>query len=215
MAEPDLNVVDWGRCPYRDALARQEEWVAQRQRGEIGDQLVLVEHDPVYTLGRNARDEHVLASSETLAAQGVDLVRVGRGGDVTYHGPGQLVVYPIIDLGAREKRGVWYVGQLENLVMAVLADFGVEGATDRKNRGVWVGDKKIAALGVRVTRGVTMHGFAINVRVDLAAYDAIVPCGIRGKGVTSLDRLVSEVTMAQVKASVVRHADRFLCRASG
>jgi lipoate-protein ligase B len=198
-----LRVMDLGRRAYKPVFELQERLVAERGRGEIPDTLILVEHEPVYTLGRNAKEGHVVASPEELARLGIEVVHTSRGGDVTYHGPGQLVAYPILDLGVRSRQIAWYVGNLEEVIIRVLADFGLQAGRDRKNRGVWIGDEKIAALGVRIAGHITMHGFALNVRADLGHYRGIVPCGIRDKGVTSLHRFVPDVTMEDVKAKVI------------
>ncbi|MBM4144116.1 MAG: lipoyl(octanoyl) transferase LipB [Lentisphaerae bacterium] len=206
-----MEVVDLGRRAYGPALKLQEEYVACRRAGTIPDTLLLVEHDPVFTLGRSAREANLLWTAEELARRGIEVFRTGRGGDVTYHGPGQLVGYPIVDLAARRRGVLWYVQTLERVLVRVLGDFGIEGATDRRNRGVWVGRDKVAAIGVRVTHHITMHGFALNVRMDMANYAGIIPCGIRDKGVTSLHLLAPDVTMEEAKASVVK---RF-CEAMG
>ncbi len=198
-----LQVIDLGRAAFDRAFTLQEETVAARKANRVPDTLILVEHDPVYTLGRNADPANVLASPEALAARGIQVVPTTRGGQVTYHGPGQLVGYPVIDLAVRGKGVLWYVENLERVLIEVLRQFGVESCTDPKNRGVWIGNDKIAALGVRVTRHVTMHGFALNVAVNLEDYAGIVPCGIQNRGVTSLDRLKPDVTLEQVKPVVV------------
>ena len=194
-----LRIVDLGRTSFADAFAFQEETVAARQRNEIADTLILVEHSPVYTLGRNADPANVIATPEELSARGIEVVPTTRGGQVTYHGPGQLVGYPILDLAARGKGVLWYVEQLEQALIKVLQAFGLEGRTDAKNRGVWIGDAKVAALGVRVTRHVTMHGFALNVAVNLSDYAGIIPCGIQDRGVTSLHLFRPEATLETVK----------------
>jgi len=199
-----LEIRDLGLIGYGAALEIQEELVEARKRGEGADTLLLLEHTPVYTLGRNADEANVTATGAELEARGIEVVQTGRGGDVTYHGPGQLVGYPILDLGARGEGAVWYVGRLEQVMLKVLSEFGVEGRTDRKNRGVWVWDDKVGAIGVRITRHITMHGFSLNVCPDLSHYSGIVPCGIRDKGVTSLERLVEGVTMEMVKPVVVK-----------
>ena len=199
-----LQVMDLGRRAYRPVFALQEHMVEARKAGTISDTLIMVEHDPVYTLGRNAEDRYVTATQAELKARGIDVVRTTRGGQVTYHGPGQLVGYPIIDLGARGKGVLWYVGKLEEVLIAVLAGLGIEARTDEINRGVWVGTDKVAALGIRVTRHITMHGFALNVCADLSHYVGMVPCGIEGRGVTSIDRLRAPVSMADVRQRVTR-----------
>lgn len=203
-AEPVLRVVDLGHRAYGPVLQLQEQTVEERKAGRIPDTLLLVEHDPVYTLGRNARDSNIVASRDELRRMGVEVVKIGRGGDVTYHGPGQLVGYPIINLKERGRSIVGYVDGLEQVILQVLKAYGVRGGTDRKNRGVWVGDSKIAAIGVRVARYVTMHGFSINVCPDLSYYRGIIPCGIRNKGVTSLHLLAPGVEMDDVKKKVVK-----------
>jgi lipoyl(octanoyl) transferase len=201
---PTLHVVDLGRRAYADALRVQEETAAARREGRAPDTLLFVEHDPVYTLGRSAQEAHVLADAETRRQQGIEVVRTGRGGDVTYHGPGQLVGYPILDLQALGLGVVDYVTALERMLIRVLAEFGVDSIRDPAHRGVWIRRDKIAALGVRVTRHVTLHGFALNVCVDLAPYAGIVPCGLRDRGVTSLHLWRPDVTLAQAQAAVVR-----------
>lgn len=198
-----LDVLDLGRMPFARAFALQEERVAARAAGRVADALFLVEHDPVYTLGRNADERHVRASPAERAARGIDLCRTTRGGEVTYHGPGQLVGYPIVKLPGAGKGPVWFVTRLEEALILLLRDFGVTGRRDPINRGVWVGLDKMAALGVRVTRQVTQHGFSLNVCVRLEDYAGITPCGIEGRGVTSLDRWVKGVTVEAVKPVVV------------
>jgi lipoyl(octanoyl) transferase len=199
-----LRVLDLGHRAYGPVLQLQEQMVEERQADRIPDSLLLVEHDPVYTLGRNAKEGNVVASPDDLRKMGIEVVKIGRGGDVTYHGPGQLVGYPILHLKKRGISIVDYVGSLEQVILRVLRDYGIEGGTDRKNRGVWVGNDKVAAIGVRVTRYVTMHGFSLNVTADLSYYRGIIPCGIRDKGVTSLHQLASGVKMDDVKEKVVK-----------
>ena len=203
-SRPALHVVDLGLQPYASALRIQEDLVQARKMGTGTDTLLLVEHEPVYTLGRNADIAHVLIAPEELARRGIEVVRTGRGGDVTYHGPGQIVGYPILNLGAIGKGVLGYVESLEHVIIRVLAEFGLTGSTDRVNRGVWIGKNKIAAIGVRVSRQITMHGFSLNVHTDLSYYGHIIPCGLRDKGVTSMHLLTAGVSMEAVKSSVVR-----------
>ncbi|MGQ9661362.1 MAG: lipoyl(octanoyl) transferase LipB [Kiritimatiellia bacterium] len=198
-----LLVKDLGRQPYLPVLREQERLVEQRKANAVPDILLLVEHEHVYTLGRNARPEHILLSREQLTKKGIDVVETGRGGDVTYHGPGQLVGYPLIDLNSFGKGVLWYVESLEQVLVRTVADFGIEATTDPNYRGVWVGENKLAAIGVRITGGTTMHGFALNVDPDLSFFDAIVPCGIRDRGVTSLARLGITATLVEVKTRLV------------
>jgi len=174
--------------PYARGLELQERLVADRQAGRIPDQLLLLEHDPVFTLGRNARAANVLLPAEILRERGFEVFETGRGGDVTYHGPGQVVGYPILDL-APDRRDVHrYVRDLEEVMMRTCADYGLQPSRVEGLTGTWLGDEKIGAIGVRIARWVTSHGFAFNVGTDLSAFDLIVPCGIRGRGVTSLER---------------------------
>lgn len=198
-----LRVLDLGHTPFTDAFSRQEALADARRRNETGDTLVLTEHDPVYTLGRNADEANVLLSKAALLAKGISLVRTTRGGQVTYHGPGQLVGYPILRLEGPGRGVLWYVSQLEKMLIDVLGRFGVEGRTDPVNRGVWIGLEKVAALGVRVAGHVTMHGFSLNVNTTLSDYAGIVPCGIQDRGVTSLHLHCPGVTLETVKPVVI------------
>jgi lipoyl(octanoyl) transferase len=198
-----INLLYLGRMPYRKALELQTRVVAARKQNQIGDTLLLVEHPAVITLGRNAFRSNVLASDELLASRGVELHTVNRGGDVTYHGPGQLVGYPIVDLRGDlpGKRGphlgpVDFVRLLEEGLIRTCAEFGVMAKRIPKCTGVWTfgggsqpetSEKKLAAIGVHVSQSVTSHGFALNVTTDLRDYAWIVPCGIRNRGVTSLE----------------------------
>ncbi len=201
----ELSVRRLGRVRYADGLALQERLVSERKAGAIPDTLLLLEHDPVFTLGRNARADNVLFSSEILKARGFDLFEAGRGGDVTYHGPGQLVAYPILDL-APDRRDVHrYVRDLEEVMIRLCADYGLAAARAAGRTGCWLGDEKIGAIGVRVSRWVTSHGLSFNVGVDLSPFGLIVPCGIRDKGVTSLERrLGRRVPMTEVMDRLTR-----------
>lgn len=179
-----------GRISYARGLEIQAALVAERQAGHGVDTLLLLEHDPVFTLGRNARAQNVLLPEEALRARGFEVFETGRGGDVTYHGPGQIVGYPIVDLAPERKDVHRYVRDLEEVMIRTLADFGLAGRRIAKLSGAWVGDEKIGAIGVRLARWVTSHGFAFNVATDLAPFSLIVPCGIPDRGVTSLERLL-------------------------
>jgi lipoyl(octanoyl) transferase len=185
---PQLVVRRLGRVAYARGLELQAQLVAERQAGHIPDQLLLLEHDPVFTLGRNARQENVLLPAEALRARGFDVFETGRGGDVTYHGPGQLVGYPILELPPERRDVHRYVRDLEQVMIRTCADYGLAARRVEGLTGAWLGDEKVGAIGVRIARWVTSHGFALNVGTDLAAFDLIVPCGIRGRGVTSLER---------------------------
>jgi lipoyl(octanoyl) transferase len=207
-----VDVRRLGRVEYEAALELQQSLVEQRKRGEIPDQLLLLEHPEVITLGVKTRHDrsHVLETPEALAARGVALFETGRGGDVTYHGPGQLVGYPILDL-APDRRDVHrYVRDLEEVLIRAVAEFGITAGRVAGLTGIWIGEAgredKLAAIGVRISRWITSHGFALNVNTDLSGFGLIVPCGIVGRGVTSLQRLLGrEVAMAEVEAAVVRH----------
>jgi lipoyl(octanoyl) transferase len=179
-----------GRVPYAEGLDLQARLVADRQAGRIPDTLLLLEHDPVFTLGRNARPEHVLFPEAELRSRGFEVFETGRGGDVTYHGPGQIVGYPILDLSPDRCDVHRYVRDVEEVLIRACADYGVAARRVPGKTGAWVGEAKIAAIGVRIARWVTSHGFAFNVDGDLAPFGLIVPCGIRGCGVTSLERLL-------------------------
>jgi len=177
-----------GRVGYERGLEVQAQLVADRQAGRIADTLLLLEHDPVFTLGRNARKENVLFPEDALRARGFEVYETGRGGDVTYHGPGQVVGYPILDLSPDRRDVHRYVRDLEEVMIRTCADYGIAAGRVAGATGCWAGDEKIGAIGVRIARWVTSHGFAFNVGIDLSAFDLIVPCGIRGRGVTSLER---------------------------
>lgn len=196
-----------GVVPYEAALALQASLVEDRRHGRIPDQLLLLEHPPVITLGVRTRDsrDHVLAGPDALAAMGVAVFETGRGGDVTYHGPGQLVGYPIVDLNPDRRDVHRYVRDLEEVLVRTAAAFGVTAGRMPDLTGVWVGDDKLAAIGVRISRWITSHGFALNVDTNLDHFKLIVPCGISGKGVTSLRQLRgAPVPMADVEAAVTR-----------
>jgi lipoyl(octanoyl) transferase len=184
-----LDVRRLGRVPYAEGLDLQARLVAERQAGRIPDTLLLLEHDPVFTLGRNARPEHVLFPEAELRARGFEVFESGRGGDVTYHGPGQVVGYPILDLSPDRCDVHRYVRDLEEVLIRTCRDYGVGAGRVPGMTGAWVGEAKIGAIGVRIARWVTSHGFAFNVTGDLAPFGLIVPCGLRGRGVTSLERL--------------------------
>jgi len=180
-----------GLVPYRQALDWQAELVVRRRAGEIPDQLLLLQHPHVITLGTGAHSEHVLATPELREKLGVDMVEVGRGGDVTYHGPGQLVGYPILDLKPDRKDVHRYLRDLEEVLIRVAASYGIRGWRTPGQTGVWTEAGKLAAIGVRVSSGwVTSHGFALNVATDLGYFGTIVPCGIPDQPVASLESLL-------------------------
>jgi lipoyl(octanoyl) transferase len=183
-----------GVVSYADALALQHSLVEDRKAGRIRDQLLLLQHPPVITLGvKNRHDRsHIVATEATLQQQGVTVFETGRGGDVTYHGPGQLVGYPIISLKPDRCDVHRYVRDLEEVLIRTAAAFGVSAARIPGLTGVWVGNDKLAAIGVRISRWVTSHGFAFNVNTNLSHFDLIVPCGIADRGVTSLEKLLGQ-----------------------
>ena len=213
-----VSLVHLGRLDYALALALQQQMVLLRQQERIGDVLLLVEHPPVLTLGRNAHREHVVAADELLDSRGIHLFETNRGGDVTYHGPGQLVGYPILNLrGFTPTIGIVdYLRKLEEVLIRACADFGVLTRRAPGRAGVWTSgepEKKIAAVGVHVARGVTSHGFALNVTTDLKDFDLIVPCGIRDRGVTSIEVEADPApSLEEAANSVVRHFGRVFGR---
>ncbi|MBI4785830.1 MAG: lipoyl(octanoyl) transferase LipB [Chloroflexi bacterium] len=227
-------LVNFDTVPYGEALALQHRIVEARKRGALNDTLLLLEHPPVFTLGRNAQDANILASREFLEQQGIEVYRVERGGDVTYHGPNQLVGYPILDLRNFRQDVGWFVRLMEEMLVRALADFGIQGRLIEKLIGVWVdasppspslplppllnrssgsgeggggGEAKIAQIGARIENWITYHGFALNVDPNMTHFDLIVPCGISDKAVTSMARVLRRpVDMQAVRRCV---ADRF------
>jgi lipoyl(octanoyl) transferase len=214
-----VDVRKLGRIDYQAGLDLQQTLVEQRKRGEIADCLLLLEHPDVITLGVKTRNDlsHVLETPESLAAKGVALFETGRGGDVTYHGPGQLVGYPIFDLKPDRCDVHRYVRDLEDVLIRAVAEFGIEAARLAGLTGIWTGppgrEAKLAAIGVRISRWVTSHGFALNVNTDLSRFGLIVPCGITDKGVTSMERLLGgPVPMDEVEDAVTRGFEAVFAR---
>jgi lipoyl(octanoyl) transferase len=206
-APREVEVRRLGVVSYADALALQQALVEDRKAGRIPDQLLLLQHPPVITLGVRTRSDrsHIVASAETLERHGVGIVEVGRGGDVTYHGPGQLVGYPIVDLKPDRCDVHRYVRDLEDVLIRTAAAFGVTAGRVPGLTGAWVGPDKLAAIGVRISRWVTSHGFACNVGTDLSHFDFIVPCGIVDRGVTSLEKLAGRpIQLDSVETAVVQ-----------
>lgn len=226
------QIVDLGLIGYADAYALQKRVVAARKAGAIGDVLLLCEHTPVITQGRNGKREHLLVSENVLRQRNVEFYESSRGGDVTYHGPGQLVGYPILNLSGIRKDVVWYVRMLEEVMIRTSAEFGIEAAREPGKTGIWVqaeekdltqgtqisqssprkeepreiAAEKLGAIGVHISRWVTSHGFAYNVSTDLRSFDLIVPCGIVGRKATSLERLLRRtVNMHEVAPRITRH----------
>ena len=223
-----IHLLQLGRIPYAEGLAIQQRVIAARKAGEIGDTLILLEHPPVLTLGRNSTRANILATDQLLAQKGVEIHEINRGGDVTYHGPGQLVGYPIFDLRGElpGKRGphlgpVDFVRLMEEALILTCKDFGVTAQRICKRTGVWtiaggtIAEKKIAAIGIHVSQAVTSHGFALNVTTDLRDFDWIVPCGITDRTVTSLELEANpetNPTMPRAADSISRNFGRVFQR---
>lgn len=209
--------VDCGLLPYGEAFELQRRLVAARKAHVVPDILLLCEHPHVITLGRNGHAEHLLASQHLLRQMNVEFHSTDRGGDITYHGPGQIVGYPILDLAGIRRDVAWYLRQLEELMISVTADFGIEAARKSGMTGVWVERaaasdgappvaEKLAAIGVHLSRWVTSHGFAYNVSTDLRYFDLIVPCGLHGKRATTLESLLGRtVDCNEVRPLLIRH----------
>ncbi len=201
-----LDVHRLGAVDYDETHELQKRLVEARVAGEIGDTLLLLTHSPTVTLGRAAKEENVLHSKQALEALGVSLHEVGRGGDVTYHGPGQLVGYPILSLAPDRKDVRKYVSSLEETMIRVAADYDVEAHRTEGMNGTWVGMEKLGAVGVRISRWVTMHGFGLNVNTDLDYFKLIVPCGLAGRSVTSLASLTGgKLDLREVEERAASH----------
>ena len=203
----EIQIRRLGVVPYDEALLLQKQLVEQRKAGAIPDQLLLLEHPPVITLGVKTRNDrsHVIATPEALEEEGVQVFESGRGGDVTYHGPGQLVGYPILDLHPDRCDVHRYVRDLEDVLIRTAAYFQIAATRLPGLTGTWVGDRKLAAIGVRIARWVTSHGFALNVSTNLAHFGLIVPCGLSDKGVTSLVELTGRhIELATAESAVVQ-----------
>jgi len=189
-----LQVLNLGRTEYKSCWELQKRAFDLRSTGLIPDTLLLTEHDHVYTIGKSGNDNHLLAHEQELRAKGISVFHNDRGGDITYHGPGQLVGYPILDLKDHYLDLHRYLRDLEEVIIRTLAAYGIDGKRVEEYTGVWVGDEKICAIGVKSSRWITMHGFAFNVNTDLSLFDRIIPCGIFEKGVTSLRQVLYQET---------------------
>jgi lipoate-protein ligase B len=212
--QPLMEWQDLGHMPYREAWALQEALRTQRREGTIADRLLFASHPPVITVGRRACAEDLLSPPEALAAAGIELVATNRGGRATYHGPGQIMGYWVCDLRAMRQGVEGFVRAIEEVCARALADVGIACAHDEEHPGLWVGREKIVAVGLHVARGITQHGFAVNVDGDLAAYRHLVACGIAGRGVTSMARLLGRPPRKDsVKRALIERAGEvFGCR---
>ena len=197
-----LQARQLGSMPYAEAWELQKALAEQRKQGLISDQLLLVEHPHVLTLGRNGHAENLLVSRDRLRALGIEFFEIDRGGDITYHGPGQVVGYPIVDLREWKRDVVAFVRSLEEVVLRTLRRYGIEGERDPGATGVWVDGAKICAIGVHISRWVTTHGFALNWKTDLRYFDYIVPCGLT-RPVTSMERLGVAVERGELERTIV------------
>lgn len=200
MMENKITITDLGQLDYQSAWDYQKETHEKVLKGKAPDTLIFVEHEPVYTLGKNADNNHLLQS----APDDAKVYNVERGGDITYHGPGQIVGYPILDLHHYQKSISWYMRTLEQVLIDSLATYGIEAGLKEDLTGVWVGDEKIGAQGVRISRWVTMHGFALNVNTDLNYFGGIIPCGIFEYGVTSMEKILgTKQDLSDVKYQII------------
>ncbi|HMD44090.1 MAG TPA: lipoyl(octanoyl) transferase LipB [Candidatus Acidoferrum sp.] len=210
-----LQIVDLGLISYTDAFALQQRIVLARKARVIADVVLFCQHPHVLTLGRNGKREHLLASEAVLRQKGVEFHSSNRGGDITYHGPGQVVGYPILDLSSIKQDVHWYVRTLEEVLIRATADFGIEAYRIRGKTGIWVAGKpheeKLAAIGVHLSRWVSSHGFAYNVSTDLRYFDLIVPCGIAERKATSLEKLLDRrVSQEEMKPPLIEHLAKLL-----
>jgi lipoate-protein ligase B len=201
--EHEIQVIQAGRQEYRACWELQQRLAAARRAGQVPDLLLLVEHPPIYTIGRRGTRDHLLIDEARLHEVGATCLEVDRGGDITFHGPGQLVVYAIIDLGLTNRSVRRYVENLEQVVIDTLRRYGLEGVIDPDNPGVWLGRDKIAAIGISIHHGVSYHGFALNIDPDLRYFDYMIPCGIPDRGATSLARELGRPVDAEEAANLV------------
>jgi lipoate-protein ligase B len=201
--EHEIQVIRAGRQEYRACWELQQRLAAARRAGQVPDLLLLVEHPPTYTIGRRGTRDHLLIDEARLHEVGATCLEVDRGGDITFHGPGQLVVYAIIDLGLTNRSVRRYVENLEQVVIDTLRQYGLEGVIDPDNPGVWLGQDKIAAIGISIHHGVSYHGFALNIDPDLRYFDYMIPCGIPDRGATSLARELGRPVDAEEAANLV------------
>lgn len=198
-----LYIENLGLTPYKNAWEYQKKLVQARlDNPELSDQLLLVEHPPVYTLGTGSTLDNLKFDLNSFSGE---IYRIERGGEVTFHCPGQIVVYPILNLRYYQQDLHWYLRQLEEVIIRLLASYGISAQRIESLTGVWIGDKKVAAIGIKVKRWITMHGFAVNICCDLSGFDKIIPCGIKDKEVTSLHQYIPEITIEQIQDNLVDH----------
>jgi lipoyl(octanoyl) transferase len=201
-----LTYCDFGLISYKESWDIQQEIHSKRVSGEVNDFLFLLEHPNTYTLGKTAHKENLIGSKEYLKQNQIDVYDIDRGGDITYHGPGQIVGYPIIDLNNWYKDTHKYLRALEEVIIKTCREYGLNCERNPKHTGVWIGDRKIAAIGIKVSRWVTMHGFAFNVNTDLNLFSGIIPCGIQDKSVTSLNKeLEKQIEISEVKQKILKN----------
>jgi len=205
--EKEAWILNLDAVPYEEALALQKKLVTMRSQGTIYDTLILLEHPPVVTVTRKATLKNILASPDELQEKGISLCQTNRGGDITYHGPGQIVGYPIMDLKDHGKDLHKYIRSIEEMIIRLLMDYGIAAHRDKANPGVWIENDKIAAVGIAVKSSwTTMHGFSFNVNPDLNHYSLIVPCGIATKGITSLSKLLgTPIGVEEVREKLIHH----------
>ena len=201
-----INVLQIGLIDYMQSYNLQTELLNRRINGEIEDTLLLLEHPPVVTIGKSGKLENILATEIQFAEKGISVFFMDRGGDVTYHGPGQLVGYPILDIGSRGRDLHQYVHNLEEVMIRTLGDFGINAFRDNTHPGVWIGDEEIAAIGLKVKKWVSMHGFALNINTDLEPFSLINPCGFADRRATSMSYILSQkLSMAIVTERLIAH----------
>jgi len=200
-----IKLIHLERTPYKEVWNLQKKLQKERIKEEINDTIILTEHEPVYTLGKNANVNHLLPNRD----RNIEVFNIERGGDITFHGPGQLVGYPILCLKNYKPSITWYMRTLEQVIIDTLKNFSISATRRRNFTGVWVGDEKIAAMGVRISRWVTMHGFSININPDLKFYEGIIPCGIFEFGVTSMKELGVHTSMNTVKSNLIKNLFKY------
>jgi lipoyl(octanoyl) transferase len=206
MEKKTLTYCDLSLIDYKEAWDLQQEIHTKRVSGEVEDYLLLLEHPNTYTLGKTAHKENLIGSEKYLKENNISVYDIDRGGDITYHGPGQIVGYPIIDLNSWQKDTHKYLRALEEVIIKTCSEYGLNCERNQKHTGVWIGERKIAAIGIKVSRWITMHGFAFNVNTNLNLFNGIIPCGIQDKSVTSLSKeLMMEISIQEVKDKLLKN----------